>query len=1081
MATRLYLPSTGTAAVSPAFDAGWDNTDDAVRRPTSTVKAGSTMTTIQYRDNSNKNENHLIRQYVSGGIDAQTIAAQAIKFQARWLEDNANDDQFATIGIRVVSSDGSTVRGTILAVTRDDVEMSSTALTNRQFTATSSSVSAQAGDRIVIEIGTGGDPTGGNSHNVDYRVGDVAASDLAEDDTSTTDNNPWVEFANTITFFGPQVSVSDTVTVTDTPNIVKAERLWQTGFELNSETANMEFTNGFGGVVSIQSSIVRTGTYAGRALNTGSEARFESRFSSNDSGLSNRGLYQRIYLRIATAPSAITSVLAFVTPGGAIKSRVRLATDRTLELWDGSAKIGSSSSALALNTWYRVELYYKDQTYTTNSAHAARLDGTEFASSTSSATTGGVSYIQAGNINNVTTVDLYFDDWAINSEAAGWPGAGAIKILRPSAAGDNAVWTRGGTDSGSNWGQVDETPPNDVTDYVLSNTSGQIDDYNVTDLGLSSGDSVKWVTVNVRRANNTADATTAFVARIKKTTSGTVFESTPVVPNSTTWRTGIANGASNNTMRPMIIRSTDPDGALWTNTTIDSMQIGVRESTSGTNNILISAIWAYVDYVETQDKSVSVSDTVTVTDTPTIRLISNVSKSDTVTVTDTPTIRRVSYISVSDTVTFTDTPTIQRVSNVSKSDTVTVTDTPTIRRVSHPSVSDTVTVTDTPTIMEVSHVSVSDTITVTDGPTIEQAYNVSVSDSITVSDTPTIRIVSNVNVSDSVTVTDFPYYYPDDIKVVEAVTISIQAAASDLSVSVADTITVTDSPTLEIVSNVVVSDTITVTDAPTLEIVSYINVSDEITVTDAPTLSLVSYIDVSDEVTLSDSATLSSVSNVVASDEVTITDSPTVLINYLVPSVSDTVTVTDSPTLEIVSYVSVSDEITLSESVTAEVVLTANVSDTITITDTPTVFIPTLTISVSDSVTVSDAPTLEVVSYINVSDAITVTDTPTLSFPGTNVSVSDVVTVTDSPTISILVTLSVSVSDEITVSESTAFFFDQYNISVSDAITVDEHICVRANTAWINESKNSTTWTNETPNSTSWTNESKSTTNWDKC
>jgi len=203
MATRIYLPSSGAAAVSPAFSANWDDTADATRlRSVFDTPSGTTMTTTAYRDNSNKNENHLIHQWVSDSISAQTISAQTIKFQMRSEENsNANNNQFNTIGIRVVSSDGATVRGTILAITRDDVEMASGGtLTNRQFSATSSSVTAQANDRIVIEIGTGGDPSAGNNHNVDIRIGDNGGSDLPENDTSTSDLNPWVEFVSN--FFG---------------------------------------------------------------------------------------------------------------------------------------------------------------------------------------------------------------------------------------------------------------------------------------------------------------------------------------------------------------------------------------------------------------------------------------------------------------------------------------------------------------------------------------------------------------------------------------------------------------------------------------------------------------------------------------------------------------------------------------------------------------------------------------------------------------------------------------------------------------------------------------------------------------
>ena len=185
MATRIYLPSTGTAPVSPAFNTNWADTADATRFPCVFDTASSTaMATTQYRDNSNKNEAHLIHQWVSTNqIAGQVISAQTIKFQMRGLELNANNDMVFAISVRVCSPDGTTIRGNVLDVSSDDSELPTGTLTNRSFSATSSEVTAQAGDRIMIEIGCAGDPSGGNNHDVDIRIGDNAGADLAENDT----------------------------------------------------------------------------------------------------------------------------------------------------------------------------------------------------------------------------------------------------------------------------------------------------------------------------------------------------------------------------------------------------------------------------------------------------------------------------------------------------------------------------------------------------------------------------------------------------------------------------------------------------------------------------------------------------------------------------------------------------------------------------------------------------------------------------------------------------------------------------------------------------------------------------------
>lgn len=206
MATRFYLPSAGTppVGVTPTPDTGWEDTTGFSILPTSITKLGSAMADASFGDNNNADRDCMVRQYISAPIGSQVIASgQTIKYQIRAQMNTADGDGiFTAIGIRVVSGDGTVVRGTILAVTRDGTLMTKTptAATNRQFTASSSEVTALAGDRIVIEIGGGGDPSGGNDHDFLLRIGDGAASDLLENDTTTTDLNPWVEFPNDIVF-----------------------------------------------------------------------------------------------------------------------------------------------------------------------------------------------------------------------------------------------------------------------------------------------------------------------------------------------------------------------------------------------------------------------------------------------------------------------------------------------------------------------------------------------------------------------------------------------------------------------------------------------------------------------------------------------------------------------------------------------------------------------------------------------------------------------------------------------------------------------------------------------------------------
>lgn len=213
MATRFYLPSSGTADVSPTVGAEWEHSN-AVRRPTSPVKSSTAIADTSYSPDGADDltdKDSMFVQFVSIPIAAQTIAAQTMKYALQGSETNAGNNCFVTVKAYVVSNDGATVRGTLLAIRRDATELATT-VTNRTDSATTTSVVASANDRIVFEFGIGGLPTaagGVQGHNGALRFGDNQGTDLAENDTDTAStNNPWVEFANDITFAPVTVSLT---------------------------------------------------------------------------------------------------------------------------------------------------------------------------------------------------------------------------------------------------------------------------------------------------------------------------------------------------------------------------------------------------------------------------------------------------------------------------------------------------------------------------------------------------------------------------------------------------------------------------------------------------------------------------------------------------------------------------------------------------------------------------------------------------------------------------------------------------------------------------------------------------------
>ena len=211
MTTRFYLRDTQGAGnrpvpITPDVDSAWEATIstglERIRILPGAAKSNQAFTTSIHSDTDNTNQDVVYKQYIAPLTAGETITgAQALKFQIRAQETANNNNLFTSCGIRVIAADGVTVRKTVIAVTRDGTEMSSTTLLNRQWAETSvaGDYTILQGDFLVIEVGVGGDPSGPNSHSSSLRFGDNSGSDLPEDNTSTDDFNPWVELTDTLT------------------------------------------------------------------------------------------------------------------------------------------------------------------------------------------------------------------------------------------------------------------------------------------------------------------------------------------------------------------------------------------------------------------------------------------------------------------------------------------------------------------------------------------------------------------------------------------------------------------------------------------------------------------------------------------------------------------------------------------------------------------------------------------------------------------------------------------------------------------------------------------------------------------
>lgn len=377
-------------------------------------------------------------------------------------------------------------------------------------------------------------------------------------------------------------------------------RLWSSGFELQSVTAGVEFdSSNSTGTKSISTAVKRSGAASLRLNPSAAYWFLGHQYRSN---ATTSKVYARFYLYAGTLPGGSVSIFAFAasTTGGNSGAQLKLNADGTLQLgyYDGSwHDVGSPSSALIPLVWYRIEVSYDDSN--ANNTITARLEGVEFASG-NGGNLGGNGCIQLGALFDSSTMDINFDDVAVNDESGSYqtsfPGEGRIIHLNTSASGDNSSWT---ASTGNAWDCIDETPPSD-TDYIDTSTLNAISDFNVSDSGLDSNVTVSLVSVGARHRNGTASATSAYQLRVKKAASGTVSATGDIIPNTTT-------ASTHTTAAPHVYQLNtyvDPDSSAWTKTTLDSMQVGVKETVDSTQTIRITKLWALVEYINSSISSI---------------------------------------------------------------------------------------------------------------------------------------------------------------------------------------------------------------------------------------------------------------------------------------------------------------------------------------------------------------------------------------------------------------------------------------------------------------------------------------------
>ena len=202
MATRFYLPITGAAPITITPSASWTGAASAwigSQMKCVTTKISSALTSYSNVGTLSTDQHYYFGIWVSDRLQPQAIEAQTLTLSVRNNETSARNNLQLHFIVRKVAADGTTFED-IVAFTDEGSERGTTAGTS-YWTGNTSAVTAVGGDRIVIEIGLGGDPLGSDVHSGAMTFGDNNANDNVAADADTNNYNPWVNFGTTTLAF----------------------------------------------------------------------------------------------------------------------------------------------------------------------------------------------------------------------------------------------------------------------------------------------------------------------------------------------------------------------------------------------------------------------------------------------------------------------------------------------------------------------------------------------------------------------------------------------------------------------------------------------------------------------------------------------------------------------------------------------------------------------------------------------------------------------------------------------------------------------------------------------------------------
>lgn len=226
--------------------------------------------------------------------------------------------------------------------------------------------------------------------------------------------------------------------------------------------------------------------------------------------------YSTLYLGIAyrTTSAASNATHIQFREGSTVHLDFRLDSSNRVVITRNGTTLATASAGLTANLWYYLQI--KVVIHDSTGEYEVLVNGSSATlgvSGTGADTrNGGTGIIDNVVIMNNAGINVDIDDlWIYDG---GYVGEVNIQTIYPTGAGNSAQFT---PSTGSNWQNVDETNPNDDSDYNSSSTAGHTDTFVTGDVPATSGSILAVVANGYARKDDAGTRTVKMVARRSST------------------------------------------------------------------------------------------------------------------------------------------------------------------------------------------------------------------------------------------------------------------------------------------------------------------------------------------------------------------------------------------------------------------------------------------------------------------------------------------------------------------------------------------------------------------------------------